>query len=714
MSIFHKQKKLYRKTKEEVEEKDLLIRLLLGFAFLLILTAFLHFREVRVDTLEIDHLAKNYVVAQVDFQFPDPDTTMVLKQEALRDIGRIYKINESEIKQARDKFENYLIHHPGWRKGNDATFEEMYNALDAVVETLISANLTDARTLKKREEVGLSVINYYVVLGLDSENQMMLPDSFWDAITEKIVSSYHFNARTIEIILDYFKASKWKLYTDIDSQSLFRQNVEREVPEKYTKVKAGSRIIDQGEKVTSRHVAMLAAMKKAIADGRNLWTMQTIITSLLYALMIMLIGSLYLYKRQPDFLKSKRQLALYITILTLLLAFAKITEWLILHSDSSAIDFVRYPILVPFASVLLCLLLNQEISLISTFIFTVVMGITLAFEHSYFLFINLITGMCAVIASTRIKKRKEIFLVCFKIWLAAGFVIVIFNFTNGTIISSTLPIDLITAAINLIIIAVLLIFLMPLLESLFNVMTDITLMEYMDPTNELLKRLSIEAPGTYQHSLSLGHIAEFVANSIGANGLFCRVTTLYHDVGKLNTPHYYTENQMVSGAKPFNIHQLLTPVESAYIIKSHVPDGVALARQNKLPQPFIDIIEQHHGTTLIRFFYAKQVEEMGGNPDDVDESAFRYPGPKPQTKEAAIIMLADSTEAASRSLEDNSEHAIRELIDRIVFDKINDGQFDECPLTFKELFLIKTKLVEMIKATHHLRIKYPERPKSVS
>jgi putative nucleotidyltransferase with HDIG domain len=251
---------------------------------------------------------------------------------------------------------------------------------------------------------------------------------------------------------------------------------------------------------------------------------------------------------------------------------------------------------------------------------------------------------------------------------------------------------------------------MPILETIFNVMTDMALMEFMDPTNELLKRLSIEAPGTYQHSLSIGHISEYVANSIGANGLFCRVTTLYHDIGKLNTPHYYTENQLISGAKPFNIHQLLTAVESAYIIKSHIPDGVSLAKQYRLPEPFIDVIQQHHGTTLIKYFYVKHLEELGGKLEDIDENAFRYPGPKPQTKETAIIMLSDSTEAASRSLEDTDESTIREMVDKIVSDKINDGQFDNCPLTFKELFIIKSKLVEIVKATHHLRIKYPKEP----
>lgn len=191
--------------------------------------------------------------------------------------------------------------------------------------------------------------------------------------------------------------------------------------------------------------------------------------------------------------------------------------------------------------------------------------------------------------------------------------------------------------------------------------------------------------------------------------MLCRVTTLYHDIGKLNNPHYYTENQLMTGQKPFNIHELLTPIESAYIIKSHILDGKSLAKQYNLPKIFIDIILEHHGTTLIKFFYSKQLEKMHGVEEDVDQKAFRYPGPKPQTKESAIIMLADSIEAASRTLDENTEEAVRELVEKITASKILDGQFDECCLNFVELATVKQKLVEIIKATHHLRIKYPDK-----
>ena len=370
-------------------------------------------------------------------------------------------------------------------------------------------------------------------------------------------------------------------------------------------------------------------------------------------------------------------------------------------------DVIRYPLIIPFAAILICLLLNEELAIFTSAYLTTFLGITLATNATAFLTLNLLTGTVAAINTNHLRKRKEIFVILARVWLVAAALVFSFNLASGTLLTYTTPIDLAATAINLFVISLFIIGLTPLLESFFNLMTNMTLMEFMDPSNPLLKRLSIEAPGTYQHSIAIGFIAEYAANAINANGLFCRVTTLYHDIGKLNTPHYYTENQLVMGGNQFDIHQLLTPTESAYIIKAHVQEGVELARQYKLPQSFIDIIYQHHGTTLIKYFYAKRLAEVGGNPNDVDENAFRYPGPKPQTKEAAIIMLSDSIEAASRTLEDNSEESIRNLINRITNDKISDNQLDECPLTFQELHKIKEKLLEILKATHHLRIKYP-------
>ncbi len=698
-------RKFTKLLKELSYESKFCIRVSLGFIFVLAFATFLHFREVLVEMLEINSKAPSYVVAQIDFEFPDPDATMIIRQEAIRDIGKIYKIPEHEIHQARYQMESELLGHPYWRKESNSTFNEMYKALDATTDILTSARVTDARTLKKQKELGLTDENFYFADNKGNE----LPVNFWGMVKNLIEKKYpDISPASLTFILDHFEKQKWTLTSDIDSQKNFNEIIEETIPQRFTSIKAGSRILDQGEKVSPKHIAMLKAMKAEISKSRNLWTVQTILGSLIFSLIITVCAAFYLKLRHKTLFESVRELAIYITIIIFGLVIGKGGEWVLLNSSTQWIEYVRYPIFVPLVSILLCILINEEIALFTTAYLSVVMGITLAVDHSSFLLINLLTGTIGALSSTHLKKRKEIFIVCAKMWVVSTILIIAFSLFHKTLFTQTILVDFATTALNLFLIALLLASLTPIFESFFGIMTDMTLMEFMDPTNILLKRLSIEAPGTYQHSLALGFISEHVANAIGANGLFCRVTTLYHDIGKLNTPHYYTENQMIMGGNQFDIHQLLTPIESAYIIKAHVQDGVTLAYQHNLPQSFIDIILQHHGTTLIKFFYAKQVAEMGGNTADIDENAFRYPGPKPQSKEAAIIMLADSLEAASRSLDDNSEEAIRTMVDRISSDKISDNQFDECPLTFHELSLIKKKFVEIIKATHHLRIKYPE------
>ena len=365
---------------------------------------------------------------------------------------------------------------------------------------------------------------------------------------------------------------------------------------------------------------------------------------------------------------------------------------------------MRYPIFVPFAAILLCSLMNSAIATFVSGFLIIVLAITLTFDRQGFMLINFVAALVAILSIHTLRRRKEIFVVCGKAWLCSLLVILSIHFYKNTI-NSSLPVDIISSTIFLLFTAVLVVGLLPLLESCFGIMTDVTLMEYMDPNNELLRRLSLEAPGTYQHSVVVGNLTEAAATAIGANGLFCRVATLYHDVGKMINPQYFTENQMGG----VNIHQLLTPKESAQVIIAHVSEGVALAHKAHLPEQFIDIIKEHHGTTLAYFFYRKQLDLVGGDKSLVDEREFRYAGPKPRSKESAIIMIADSLEAASRSLDKITEESLTALANQLLKDKADDGQFDQCLLTFEELAIVKTTLVNTLVAYGHARVKYPTR-----
>lgn len=684
------------------------IRWLIAACFAFCLFLIFHFREERIEVLELASIAPGYVVSQVDFDFFNEEATIILKQEALRDLGKIYQISDKEIRQRRIEFENFLIYNQDWRNSpgiGAGSFEELYSAIDDWDKVLQSLRFTDSRTLQKMKEIDIPASNFLVYTPHELTENNLLPAKIWEQIVHEILDQHLYNQATMEFIVDYFKDKGWQFEEDVASQRTLRKQIQATVPDKYTHVKAGSRIIDQGEKVTSRHIAEFQAMKKAVSDKRNLWHPETLTGSFLMSLLLTGVCWAYFRINYPSIVSSNRKLFLLVTIMILTFLLAKMTELFLLSSKVNLMEAVSFPIIVPFAAILLCSLTNTAIATFSAGFLTIVLTVALTFDRVEFMIINVLAAIVAILSTRTLRRRKEIFVVCLKAWLCCSLVILALHLYNNTFNGGVIMIDLLSSAIFMLLTAILVVGLLPLLESTFRIMTDVTLMEYMDPNNDLLRRLSIEAPGTYQHSVVVGNLAEAAAAAIGANGLFCRVSTLYHDIGKMITPQYFTENQQGG----VNIHQLLTPQESAQVIIAHVSEGVAMARKAGLPEQFIDIIKEHHGTTLAYYFYRKQLELVGGDKSKVNEKEFRYSGPKPRSKESAIIMISDSVEAASRSLDKIDEDALMELANRLVREKADDGQFDQCLLTFEELAKVKSTLVKTLVAYGHARIKYPHR-----
>jgi putative nucleotidyltransferase with HDIG domain len=259
--------------------------------------------------------------------------------------------------------------------------------------------------------------------------------------------------------------------------------------------------------------------------------------------------------------------------------------------------------------------------------------------------------------------------------------------------------------------------LLPVFEGMFRVTTDISWLELSDLNHKLLRRMQLEAPGTFHHSLIVAALAEAAAETVGANAQLCRVCAYFHDVGKLKKPTYFIENQQDGAENP---HDSLTPTMSALIIIAHVKDGVDIAVKHKLNPRIIDVIQEHHGDSLVYFFYRRAQEQKKAemekvdrrleNPEDlpqVEEKSFRYPGPRPRTRESGIIALADMVESASRSLRKPTPAKIRALIDELVRTKINDGQLDDCPLSLRELALVKESFANTLRSMMHSRIDYP-------
>ena len=557
-----------------------IIRWLIGCAFTLCLFAFLHFREERLDVLEIHTPAQNFVVAQTDFDYFDEKQTIINKQDAVRDIGNIFEISSKDTREVRAHFEEQLVRRAEWYTSHEPpSFEKVFKAADLIERQLFQIKLTDPRTFQKMEQYGIHLEETLIYSPKDPQIPQKLPPFLWSFIKAKVLEGEGVDAEAVNTAVNFFETQEYMLVPNPDGERAIRKGIQAQIPDRYSRVKAGNRIIDQGEIVNSSHMAKMLAMKAALRNQRNLWHPLTLFGSLILTLLAVGIFIVYFRTTQPQVLYSNRKLLLITTTIALTLGFAKMTELFLIHSRTNWIEAIRYPIFVPFAAIMIASLINANVAIFISGFLTIILAVTLAFERQGFMVMNLAAAFVAILSTKTLRRRKEVFVVCFKGWLCAVAVILSIQFYQGHFWGEGAFADMISSAVFLLITAVLVIGLLPLFESGFKIMTDATLMEYMDPNNDLLRSLAIEAPGTYQHSVVVGNLAESAAMAIGANGLFCRVATLYHDIGKTRTPQYFSENQN----NGVNIHQLLTPKESAEVILAHVPEGVALARKGGCP-----------------------------------------------------------------------------------------------------------------------------------
>jgi putative nucleotidyltransferase with HDIG domain len=681
--------------------------ILRGVIFLILaagIFSFFHYREIRSPVLELGTLAPRYIVAEVTFSFPDEDATSAARQAALFDVGNIYQIEPEDILKRSMEFENALLYDQSWRVASaQSTFEEMCRANDQLAKALLESKFSDARTIERMRKSGLDITNFHAIVPTDFRQGICFPDKIWDVVRRNTFGESSFQPTTLDFLFSFLHEKIWLLRVDTNATRKLRKILRLQVPVRYTTIPAGSRIIDSGEKVTSRHLVMLQAMKQVMAEERDLGHPRTIAGSLLFTGILLFTSILFFRCQFPSILESNTASFLITTIVLLCLMLAKLCELFLLSAPHGFVDVSHYPLIVPFAAILLCILLNPWVAIFISTMLAVLLHTCLAFEFQGFLLANLLVSFVCIFYTRTLRRRAELVTVCLRGWVVACSIIVALFFYDQSRWGVSLIGDIGSSAVFMLITTILVVGLLPMFESVFRVLTDINLMEYMNPNQELLQRLMIEAPGTYQHSLLLGSIAEAAAQAIGCNGLFCRVATLYHDIGKVAVAQYFTENQQTG----MNIHQLLTPMESARVITSHVSEGVNLARRAGLPEAFIDIIREHHGTSLVYYFYHKQLEAVGHDASLVDDREFRYAGPKPRSKEAAIVMIADSFEAACRSIDEINEEILTRLIDQIVREKVEDGQFDECPLSFEELGAVKKALVKCLLSIGHFRIKYP-------
>ncbi|MBP1708448.1 MAG: metal dependent phosphohydrolase [Deltaproteobacteria bacterium] len=468
----------------------------------------------------------------------------------------------------------------------------------------------------------------------------------------------------------------------------------------YFQVKRGEVVLRAGDRVREDHLAIINALRKVQERSH--------VISILIGMCLLtflLLASIYQFstKNIRKVTLSQKDILFFSTALVGTMAVLKLFQVItdVLGTAFVSIPSSSYLYLFPIAAgaMLVRIVINSEVATLFSILVGYFSAVLMGNQLSLFIFafVGSIIGAHKV---AQCEQRNTILKAGLMVGAANALMVFSITLLSSTPFKITLVADLVFGFLGGILASILVLGTTPIVESLFSYTTDIKLLELASMDNLLIKDLILQAPGTYHHSMIVGSLAEAAAKAVSANPLLARVSSYYHDIGKLKKPLYFIEN--AGGGE--NKHDHLTPTMSSLILLSHIKDGLELARENRLGGRVAHIIQQHHGTSLISYFYQKAKEQAI---DPLNDEDFRYPGPKPQTKEAGLVMLADAVEAASRALSDPNPSRIKSLVQRIISDVFLDGQLEECELTLKDLHKIEDSFTHILNAIFHQRIDYP-------
>ncbi|VYU52351.1 Ribonuclease Y [Clostridium tertium] len=458
-------------------------------------------------------------------------------------------------------------------------------------------------------------------------------------------------------------------------------------------IKKNQIIVKEGEPVTERQIEILKELG-LLSNGITKSYVSSFLALAVLVALILFIQFSYIYKERPDVFKNTKLIILISSVNIIVLGL------------SMGLNIIS-PYIIPIVcgAILITILIDYRISLVTNLLNLIFISIITGFNPS----IILLSILSIILGSTAVKKvqqRNDII-------YSTGYIAVIIGvlaLTVGMISSNNLKENIIQTGytlIGVVLSGILAVGLLPFFESIFDVVTNIKLLELSNPNQPLMKKLIMEAPGTYHHSMMVANLAEAAAELVGGNPVVARVGAYYHDIGKTKRPYFFGENQIGRD----NPHDKITPNLSTLIILSHTKDGLELAKEHKIPKVIQDIIVQHHGTTLVKYFYFKAKKEAE-NPDEIKEEDFRYPGPIPNTKESGILMLADGVEASVRSITDPTKGKIEEMVNNIINDKLNNRQLVDCDLTLKDVEIIRKSFLKTLDGIYHHRIEYPSEAKA--
>lgn len=590
----------------------------------------------------------------------------------------------------------------------EPTIEQQLESLkekltDDVIRDLSDVSLT---ALLKASQQELSIAKDIVVTAINQVMNTRIPASEVENAKRKVEEAIRYTSLRSElknatIELARYAVVQNEFYDPKATEELRKQTYESVEP---VRILQGQIIVEEGQLISSEIYRQLELVGLVETD-------QTYLPFIGLLLFILIVISFMYYYFNEDIKKkgqSKHELMLLASVFLISLLIMKILA--IIKDSTYGELYYLYPIAM--ATMLIKILIHERLAIVTAIILSLsgtIMfndNVTGTFNFPIGMYI-LISGLAGVLFLSNQNGRAKILQTGIIVSAVNMIVLLTLLFLRNTHLSGLdYGAHFLLAVISGLGSSVLTIGLLPFFEAGFGILSTMKLIELSNPNHPLLKKILTEAPGTYHHSVMVANLAESACEAIGANGLLARVGCYYHDIGKTKRPKYFIENQM----NHYNPHDDLPPETSKNIIVAHAVDGAQMLRENKMPKEIVDIAEQHHGTTLLKYFYHKAVESG----KEVNEDDFRYPGPKPQTKEAAIIGIADSVEAAVRSMNNATPEQIEKIVHAIINDRIHDGQFSECDLTFKEIQTIAQTLCNTLNGIFHNRIEYPELNKKES
>ncbi|MFW6130480.1 MAG: HD family phosphohydrolase [Atribacterota bacterium] len=655
--------------------------------------------------LKEGEVATRDIVAPETIEFIDEKATENLQEDASKSIREVYNLNLASIesvekdigdffldlKKLRDKYNTILeeqtvqnneVLNNGFIDNNVNEINEKYS-LEIEDNAILNLLKTDQSSLEEIEQNVYISIRKVMQQGIKEDDIEEAKKQIIREISERSTNPYNAIIAS-EIGENFIRPS---LFLDIKATEKKRQDSIEAVRDVKNVIRKDQIIVRKGEIVNSEHMDKMEALglQNPILRFQSMLGLFFIIS-----LFILLIG-LYIYTFQKNIFDDNNKLILLSILYIAMMFVAKITG-----------EISGYLIPVAFASMLIAITIDSRLALWMTFIISFNIGFIFLGEINYII-VALAGGLVSVFSIRKATQRSSL--------TRAGLLIAIANIFSilalGMIQRSSSQIILencIWGVLNGFASAILTIGILPFLESFFDITSSFKLMELSNPNQPLLKQLLVEAPGTYHHSVVVGNLAESAAEEIGANALLTRVGAYYHDIGKLKRPYFFAENQEAYK----NTHDDMEPSLSALVIASHVKDGVDMAKKYRLPKAIIDIINQHHGTGLISYFFHRALQSNDSKSNVINEENYRYSGPKPKSKEAGIILLADILEAEARTLNSPTSSRIKNLTQNVVNRSLENGQLDECNLTLRDLTKIKDIFSRIFTGMFHSRVEYPD------